>query len=198
MSSVDVDRIPALQLSLADAVFDDHQGLQRWLRVVALATDGADVLVTCEGDRERLRFPSDALVAARRAALGEQEVEDVDMNEWISRSYPGDVDSAAMAVVAHARDEADSGSQPPATAPVAHYEGLYGGDLDAIIDALGGTRDVRTRVLREAATRRHLTEAQLGSVSGAEASVELDDDDLIDTFSDWYVADGGFTDVSGG
>ncbi len=195
--SVDVDRIPALHLSLADAVFDDHEGLQRWLRVVALAAENGDVLVTCEGDDQVLRFAADALVAARRADVTGFEVEDVDMNDWISTSYPGDVDSAAAAVVAHARDRSGSGAQTPRTAPVAHYEGLYGGDLDAIIDALGATPDARTRVLREAATRRHLTEAQLGSVSGAEASVELDDDDLIDTFGDWYVADGGFTDMGG-
>lgn len=191
--SVEVDRIPALQLSLAHVVFDDHAGLERWLRVVALSLDGGDVLVTCEGDAEALRLPADALVASRLA--GPAEIEDVDMNEWVSASYAGDVSSFTSAVVAQTRDRSSRNSRPVTDDPVAHYEGFYGGDLDAIIDALGGTRDARTRVLREAATRRHLTQAQSAGRVPPSPPAGLDDDDLIDTLGDWYVGDGALTDT---
>lgn len=195
----EVYRVPAVQLSLADAVFDDRAGVERWLRVVALAVDGDDVLVTCQGEAEALRLPSRQYVAARRSGTPEAVAvaEDVDMNEWMSLSYSGDVASATAAVAAHAKDQPVVEPEPMLDDPVAHYEGgLYGGDLEAIIDALGGTSDARTRVLREAATRRHLAEAQGPGSSTPGRSADLDDDDLIDTLSEWYVGDGGFSDIS--
>ncbi len=190
---VDVDRIPALQLSLADMVWDDHPEKLRWLTVVSLARDVDHVLVTCAGDDLPLRIPADALVGVRRIVASHPHAGDeAEVHAQISGSYPGDVSSASAAVAAHA--DAHLPPRPSATPtrpyPNSHYEGLYGGDLDHVVDAVGGTPDAGTRDLRDAATKRHLTDPRDAS-SVAEPTAETDEE-IDERMSGWYAGDIGF------
>ena len=191
--TVDFDRIPALQLSLADMIWDDHPEQQRWLTVVSLALDVDHILVTCAGDDEPLRVPVDALVGVRRLVHAVPSAGDeAEVHAQISGYYPGDVASASEAVAAHA-----DAHQPPRPTgaptqpyPNSHYEGLYGGDLDHVVDAVGGTPDAQTRDLRDAATKRHLTEAR--DASGAAEPTAESDEELDERMSGWYAGDIGF------
>ena len=191
--TVDVDRIPALQLSLADMVWDDHPDQQRWLTVVSLALDVDHILVTCVGDERPLRIPVDALVGVRRiVASGPHAGDDAQVQAEMSGYYPGDVAEASAAVAAHA--DAHLPPRPSATPtrpyPNSHYVGLYGGDLDHVVDAVGGTPDSQTRDLRHAATRRHLTDPHDAS-SVAEPTSETDEE-IDERMLGWYAGDIGF------
>lgn len=190
--TVDVDRIPALQLSLADMVWDDHPEQQRWLTVVSLALDVDHVLVTCAGDALPLRIPADAFVGVRRLVPAvPQAGDEAEVNAQISGSYPGDVASASAAVAAHA--DAHLPPKPSGTPthpyPNSHYEGLYGGDLDHVVDAVGGTPDASTRDLRDAATKRHRTDPHdASSVAGPTAET---DEEIDERMYGWYAGDIG-------
>lgn len=190
--TVDVDRIPALQLSLADMVWDDHPEQQRWLIVVSLARDVDHVLVTCAGDQLPLRIPADALVGVRRIVAAHTHGGDEDVHAQISGYYPGDVASASAAVAAHA--DAHLPPRPSATPtrpyPNSHYEGLYGGDLDHVVDAVGGTPDAGTRDLRRAATKRHLTDPR--DASGVAEPTAETDEEIDERMAGWYAGDIGF------
>lgn len=186
--NVEVDRIPALHLCLADLVFDDHAGLQRWVPIVGLTLDTDHVLVMCQGDEQALRIPAGALVAVRRPELVGPHGDDSDLNDRMSGWYPGDVDSASAAVAAHSQQS----PQPPAGSlpyPNSHYEGLYGGDLDHVVDAVGGTPDAETRGRRDAATRRHLTQSTPQAEPAQDDSAEDDDGELLGRMGDGYIGD---------
>ncbi len=185
--NVEVDRIPALHLCLADMVFDDHAGLQRWVPIVGLTLDSEHVLVMCDGDEQPLRIPAGSLVAVRRPQHPGQH-SDEDLHDRMSGWYPGDVDSASAAVAAHSQapQQAAAGSLPY---PNSHYEGLYGGDLDHVVDAVGGTPDAETRGRRDAATRRHLTAAIQGSDASSDPAGEDEDSELLGRMGDGYVGD---------
>ena len=191
--TVEVDRIPALQLTLADLVWDDHPEQQRWLTVVSLALDVDHVLVTCAGDQQPLRIPVDALVGVRRLVPAVPQVGDEDeLHARIAGYYPGDVASATQAVADHtdahlSPTPSGSTSQPY---PNSHYEGLYGGDLDHVVDAVGGTPDEATRDRRLEATRRHLTERR--DAPDAEQPTTESDEELDERMSGWYAGDIGF------
>jgi hypothetical protein len=191
--TVDVDRIPALQLSLADMIWDDHPEQQRWLSVVSLALDGDHVLVTCAGDSVSLRIPAEAFVGVRRLIPAVPHTGDeAEVNAQISGYSPGAVASASAAVAAHADAHRPPKPSAPMTHPYpnSHYEGLYGGDLDHVVDAVGGTPDVATRDLRNAATRRHRTDPQdASSVAGPTAET---DEEIDERMSGWYAGDIGF------
>lgn len=195
--NVDVDRIPALQLSLADMVWDDHPEQQRWLTVVALVLDSDHILVTCAGDERPLRIPADARVGVRRIVPPvPQAGDEAEVHAQISGYYPGDVASASAAVAAHADAHLPLHTPVARTQPYpnSHYEGLYGGDLDHVVDAVGGTPDPQTRDLRQAATRRHLT-APHDASSVAEPTAETDEE-LDERMSGLYSGDvGGLVDT---
>lgn len=190
--TVDVARIPALQLCLADMVWDDHPEQQRWLTVASLVLDVDHVMVTCVGDELPLRIPADALVGVRRLAALPHGGDEAELHAQMSGSYPGDVSAARAAAAAHA--DAHQPPKPSATPtrpyPNSHYAGLYGGDLDHVVDAVGGTPDAETRDLRHAATRRHLTASQDAS-SVAEPTSETDEE-IDEQMSGWYAGDIGF------
>lgn len=185
---VEVDRIPAVQLSLADVVFDHHACQQRWVRIVGLVQDGDDVLVTCEGDEQPLRIPAGALVAARRnpSPSGGDEA---DIQQGISEWYPGDVSSANAAVREHARTPTPdpAGTKPY---PNAHYEGLYGGDLDHVVDAICGTADTETRGRRDEAFRRRRSQARREGEARQPAGDE-EEGELLGRMGDGYAGDVG-------
>jgi hypothetical protein len=189
--TVEADRIPALQISLADMVWDDHPEQQRWLTVVSLALDVDHVLVTCAGDDKPLRIPVDVLVGVRRFIRSVPQSGDDEMHDQIAGYYPGDVASATEAVAAHtdAHLPPRPASAPTQPYPNAHYEGLYGGDLDHVVDAVGGTPDAQTRDLRHAATKR-LSDARDASIV-AEPDTETDEE-LDERMAGWYAGDIGY------
>ena len=55
---------------------------------------------------------------------------------------------------------------------------------------MGGTPDAQTRDLRDAATKRHLTEAR--EESGAAEPTAESDEELDERMSGWYAGDIGF------
>lgn len=191
--SVHIDRIPALHLSLSDMIWDDHPAQQRWLGIIALALDDHHVVVTCEGDDQVLRVPVDVLVSVRRIMPAvPQTSDDAEVQALIAAAYPGDVATARAAAAAHA--DAHAAPRPSASPtrpyPNSHYEGLYGGDLDHVVDAVGGSPDLQPRDLRDAATRRHLTDAHDASAV-AEPTAETDEE-IDERMSGWYAGDIGF------
>lgn len=188
--SVHIDRIPALHLSLSDMIWDDHPAQQRWLGIVALALDAHHVVVTCEGDDQVLRFPGDVLVSVRRIVPAvPQTGDDAEVQALIAAAYPGDVATAraAAAAHAHAHGAPTPSSSPTRPYPNSHYEGLYGGDLDHVVDAVGGSPDLQPRDLRDAATRRHLTDPH--DSSGIAAPTAETDEEIDERMSGWYAGD---------
>lgn len=186
--NVEVDRIPAVQLSLADVVFDDRAGQRRWVGIVGLSRHGDDVLVTCSGADQPLRVPAGSLVATRRHATtgpGDETEIKVRMSDW----YPGDVDSASAAVMEHSRS-----TEPTPTAsepyPNVRYEGLYGGDLDHVVDAVGGTPDTETRGRRDEATRRRQTAARPVAEDAADSGEDDEGEaEMLGRLGDGYAGD---------
>ena len=190
--NIDVDRIPALYLSLADMVWDDHPDQQRWLTVSSLELDVDHVRVTCTGDELPLRIPADALVGVRRiVASVASSGDEAEVQAEIAGFYPGDVASVRAAVAAHAAAHLppSPSASPTRPYPNSHYEGLYGGDLDHVVDAVGGTPDAGTRGLRDAATKRHLTDPH---ESGAAAPTAETDEEIDERMFGWYAGDIGF------
>lgn len=183
--NVEVDRIPAVQLSLADVILDEHTGRRRWVGIEGLLRQGDDVLVTCHGDEQPVRIPAGSLVATRRhAAVGPGD--DAEIKVRMSNWYPGDVDSASAAVLEHSRTAkaAPTANEPY---PNAHYEGLYGGDLDHVVDAIGGTPDTETRGRRDEATRRRQTAAR--SVDEDSGDDDEGEAELLGRMGDGYAGD---------
>jgi hypothetical protein len=187
--SVHIDRIPALHLSLSDMIWDDHPTQQRWLGIVGLALDAQHVVVTCEGDEQALRIPVDTLVGVRRVMPVSHTSDDAEVQALIAAAYPGDVATARAAAAAHA--DAHGAPRPSSTPtrpyPNSHYEGLYGGDLDHVVDAVGGSPDSQTRDLRDAATRRHMSDPH-DSSGVAEPTAETDEE-LAERMAGYYAGD---------
>lgn len=191
--NVEVDRIPALHLSLSDMVFDDHTGLHRWVRIVGLVHDGDDVVITCDGDDQAIRIAAGTLVAVCRPATGVHHGgDDAAIQDSMCACYSGDVDSASAAVAAHAQEAPRPVSDGLRPYPNSNYEGMYGGDLDHVVDAVGGTPDAQTRGLRDAATRRHLTEVRNGRALAGGARAGDDQEEPVEHLADWYVGDVGY------
>jgi hypothetical protein len=153
----DSDRIPARRLTL-----DHYLPLAGgdWVRVTGLTLAGPDVVVAL-GPDSSVRVPAGHLVRARLSgALGDpaEEVED-HMAEW----YAGDVQAAQSAVGAQS-SEAPPGPTPPRVAfghPVPELVrdrslvGVFGGDLDAVLDTLGAAdADAEQARERRAAVQR--------------------------------------------
>ena len=130
----------------------------RWSRVVALTLDDDLVVATCEGHPGPVRLPAHMSIRVRRQIVAgdacdadDESAVEAGMATW----YPGDLGAAGSAVVAHA--SVDGQPRPPAGTDdeMSHYPGLYGGDLDHVVDALGGTPgDLSPADLRTAAFQR--------------------------------------------
>jgi hypothetical protein len=152
----DSDRIPALRLTL-----DHYLPLtgDDWVRVLALRLDGSDVVVTI-GPDSTFRVPTMQLVYARLSGSLTDPAEEVDqhMAHW----YAGDLMDAEYAVGSH---EAPATRRPgPRVAygqPVPELVrdrslvGIFGGDLDAVLDTVGtpDPKAGRARELRATAER---------------------------------------------
>lgn len=159
---MDPDRIPALHLTL-----DHYLPLAGgdWVRVTGLTLAGSDVVVAI-GPDSSFRVPAAQPVRARLSGALADPTEEVEahLGQW----YAGDLPAAERAVDSH-----DSDSTPRSARPRVAYGhpvpelvrdrslvGIFGGDLDAVLDTLGA-EDSDTGRARE---RR--AEAQKGQAEG--------------------------------
>jgi hypothetical protein len=176
----DVVRISPARLCLSDALLLESPEGPRWSPVTALALEGDLVVATCEGQEGPVRLPAHMSIRVRRtSAVGDADDEaavEAGMATW----YPGDLGAAGSAVVEHA--SVDGGRRPRAgeDAEMSHYPGLYGGDLDHVVDALGGTPgDLSPADLRAAAFQRSVA-ARRVPVPEEAAHPAADEDEAVD------------------
>ncbi|MGB7980548.1 MAG: hypothetical protein WCF36_07120 [Candidatus Nanopelagicales bacterium] len=185
-----LDTVFPLQLTLEDLIYDDHDGQQHWSQVVGLAADGDAVMVVCEGDPEPLRLPVSRPVRVRRRDASEHagapgQGEDVD---FVADYYPGDLDSA---MAAHAQPQLTPvRSRPGLSEP--HYDGVYGGDLDHVIAALGGKSKDADRVALEARAAAFLRRMLAPEVEDVDEDAAAEDNDSVnERMAGWYAGDLG-------
>jgi hypothetical protein len=193
-----VDRIPPLELTLADAVRITVGQEQRWAPVIGLVRAGQSVAITCAGLDRALVLPAGVPVVVLRGA---DETDDVDLEESMSGWYAGDVDSAGAAAAQRARGAAPplrgSGVVAAAAAGLSRdpsLVGIYGGDLDHVVDAMGGgDPNVAARELRVAAIQRTLA---AGRVEHAPQPGEAETDEITEAvearMAGWYAGDVGY------
>jgi hypothetical protein len=161
-----VDRIPPLELTLADALRITVGQQHRWAPVIGLVLAGEQVVVTCAGLDRALTLPAGVPVVVARST--EAEGDDADVEASMSGWYAGDMDSAGAAAKERANGApvplAGSGVVAAAAAGLSRdpsLVGIYGGDLDHIVDAMGaGDPNVAARELRVAAIQRTLAAAR--------------------------------------
>lgn len=151
---------PPLRITLEDLIWDDRPEAQHWARVVGLALVGSHVLLTLE-DGAQVTLDRVVPVRVRRPA---GPVDDGGIDESaIAGTYAGDVGSAGVAVADHARVPAASAETRPGVPAFTRdpeLVGIYGGDLDHVMDAMGtGHPEEPARTLREEETRKHLADA---------------------------------------
>lgn len=153
--NAEVEWTAPVRLTLEDSIWDEHHG-HGWVRVVGLLLDDEQVRVITEDPVGELVLPAVVPVRTRRmpTVIDEQGV-DEQMSSW----YAGDVSSIGAAVAAHAQAvppgvSATGGRPVPAFARDPELVGIYGGDLDAIVDAFGASGDVDARARRQAAFER--------------------------------------------
>jgi hypothetical protein len=193
-----VDRIPPLELTLADAMRISVGEEQHWAPVIGLVLAGDRVVVTCAGLDRALTLPADVPVVVLRGA--DTELDDGEFEASMSGWYAGDVDSAAAGAAPAERAKRPapplrgSGVVAAAAAGLSRdpsLVGIYGGDLDHIVDAMGG-RDpnVTARELRVAAIQRTLAAAR---EEHAPQPGEAETDEITEAvearMAGWYAGD---------
>lgn len=173
-----MDRIAALELCLGDAIPVPGSEPREWTRVVGLALDGGSVVVTGAEDAVTVRLRPDAAIpVVRAAALPADLADEVAFDERMFGWYAGDVAAAGAAVAGHAADlRTVAARQDPTPGHGlqrgADLVGIYGGDLDHVVDALGGRDDAQARAARAQAAQR--------STAAARPAAPVDDDDSDD------------------
>jgi hypothetical protein len=203
-----VDRIPPVQLTLEDSLRITVEGAPRWAPVLGLVRTGDIVVVTCAGLDTALALAASVPVVVLRtdqSAFGA----DGEVYEAMSDWYAGDVAQAGEAVTEHARVGARTGAggDPESAAPAAGSRrstferdpslvGIYGGDLDHIVDAMGaGTTDQDARS-RRAAHERSLAEAAAARADHAPQPGEPETDEITEAvearMAGWYAGDVDF------
>ena len=175
----DVVRILPGRLCLSDAIQVGAADAGRWARVVGLARDGHDVLVTCEGEPGPIRLAGSVAIRVQRDPRGERDAgDDESVEAGIATWYPGDLRAAGSAVLQHAARDGQPGAAGEPDVDIAHYSGLYGGDLDHVVDALGGAPgDLSPADLRAAAFQRSVAARRAAAAAGADADDDEGDDD---------------------
>jgi hypothetical protein len=170
----DVSRIPATRLCLTDELLLETPEGPRWSRVIGLALDEEHVLAICDGQADPVRMRALASVRVRRPGTATPDQEDEAVESGMAAWYPGDLRAAGSAVIQHAAADVRGadGAKPDEDA-ISHYPGLYGGDLDHVVAALGGTpADLSPADLRAAAFQRSVAARRDTPPAG-----EADDDD---------------------
>jgi hypothetical protein len=195
----DADRILPTQLRLGDAIWDAHPTTATWARVVGLALSGEHVVVTCEGDPQPLRLPAGAPIAVQRTGLHFPDpVDEAGVDERIAGYYAGDVASAGAAVADRtlARQQgtppraSDQGTRALVRDP--SLTGIYGGDLDHVMDAVTGHEaDPQASARRAAATQQRLAGASSAPAAGHADADEDTDEAVVEHMQGWYAGDLG-------
>jgi hypothetical protein len=165
-----VSRIPANRLCLGDGLPIESPDGVRWARVISLGLDDDVVVVHCEGHPDPVRVPGTASIRVRRARgpLGADADEETALEAGISTWYPGDLRAAGSAVLQHAFSDRSGDKPSGGDADIHHYPGLYGGDLDHVVTALGGTpddlspADLRTEAFQRSAAAKRAVAAARG------------------------------------
>lgn len=185
---------PPLHIELEDLIWDDRPDAQRWARVVGLSLAGDHVVLTLD-DGASLALNRVVPVRVRRVAGPPDD--GVNDETSIAGMYAGDVDSAGAAVADHARVPAPPAGRTRPGVPDFTRDpelvGIYGGDLDHVMDAMGtGHPEEPARTLREAETRKHLADAAAHPPEPAE---EVDDSEAEEAqaarIASWYAGDLG-------
>jgi hypothetical protein len=195
--NVNVDRVPPLRLTLDDSIRIGDSAHGQWARIVGLAVDGDRVLVTCVNPDVQLRLLPDVRVAVHRAGAVNDTLEEFGVEERIADYYAGDVDAAGAAVTDHRTDHEPipSSRVAPELPRNPDLVGIYGGDLDHIVDALGGTTDAQARARRDEALQRSLAEHAENSNEKAEQpnpDAEAEAEELVaQQMAGWYAGDLG-------
>lgn len=187
----DRDRIPALHLTLEHEVRTESGD---WVAIQGLSRDGDDVVVTCCEGRVQWRVPASSRVAARSGGSGADPTDERDLDVRMAGWYAGDVDAAEHAVEDHHHPEPPEparrvayGHEVPDLQRDPELVGIYGGDLDHVVDALGAAADVDARARRQEAYARGMARAH------HEEPVEdsQTDEDVEKQISGWYAGDLG-------
>lgn len=174
----DIARIRPRRLCLSDAIVVGAGEGARWARVIGLALDGADVVATCEGEPQPVRLAGSVAIRVRRDASGERDTgDDESVEAGIATWYPGDLRAAGSAVLQHAAADRGPGAPAAPDDDVSHYSGLYGGDLDHVVDALGGAPgDLSPADLRAAAFQLRVAARRAEAAADAEEAEQAEDD----------------------
>lgn len=188
----DVSRIPATRLCLSDELQLETPEGPRWSRVIGLALDEEHVLAICEGRAEPVRMRVLASIRVRRAQPPVHDHEDeAAVESGMATWYPGDLRAAGSAVIQHAAADGRGPDRPgPDEDTISHYSGLYGGDLDHVVAALGGTpADLSPADLRAAAFQRSVAARRDAPRAG---DADEDDAEAVDEqISGLYAGDLG-------
>lgn len=185
---------PPLTIQLEDLIWDDRPEAQCWTRVVGLALVGTHVVLSLE-DGGQLELDRVVPVRVRRPT-GPPDDAGLD-DVTIAGLYAGDVGPAGAAVADHARvpRPASAGSRPgvPDFTRDAELVGIYGGDLDHVMDAMGtGHPEERARTLRDEETRKHLADAAAHPAPRPEEVDEADsEEEQAARMAGWYAGDLG-------
>ncbi len=185
-----LDTVFPLQLTLEDLIYDTHEGQHHWLNIVGLAAAGDAVMVVCEGDAEPLRLPVSRPVRVRRRDASEHagtpaHGEDAD---FVADYYPGDLDSAKAA---HAQPQLTPVRSGPGPSEP-HYDGVYGGDLDHVIAALGGRSKEGDRAALEARAAAFLRRMHAPDIDEVDEDAAADDNESVnERMAGWYAGDLG-------
>lgn len=192
--SDDVARIPATRLCLSDELLLQTPEGPRWSRVIGLALDGEHVLAICEDSEDPVRLSVQASLRVRRAARVVTDLEDdAAVEDGMATWYPGDLRAAGSAVIQHASADGQ-GAAAEASGEgdgISHYSGLYGGDLDHVVAALGGTpADLSPADLRAAAFQRSVA-ARRDASTDANPDDDESDEAVDEQISGLYAGDLG-------
>ena len=194
-----VDRIPPVELTLEDSLRITVGGRAGWAPVLGLVRTGDIVVVTCAGLDTALALDASVPVVVLRSppsAYGEEEA-DEEMFGW----YSGDVAEAGEAVSEHSRFVASGAGTPVGERPSTFERdpslvGIYGGDLEHIMDAMGtGPSDAEARA-RRAEAQRSLAEAAASHPDHAPQPGEPETDEITEAvearMAGWYAGDVDF------
>lgn len=152
-----VERVLPTRLGLGDTVLVGPPDARRWVRVVGLSVEGGHVVVRAADAPDALRLPAGVPVLVAHPCEHEHLTDDRALEEQMAGWYAGDLHAAGQAVAGHATDPGGGRGQGRGSAPGRQdLVGIYGGDLDHVMDAMGGSPDAAARLLRADAVRRAL------------------------------------------
>jgi hypothetical protein len=194
-----VDRIPPVQLTLEDSLRITVEGREQWAPVLGLVRTGDIVVATCAGLDTALALSATVPVVVLRSdqsAYGD----DGEVYEAMSGWYAGDVSEVGKAVSEHTRTDGEA--RAPSARRPSNFQrdpslvGIYGGDLDHIMDAMGAAPADEDARSRRAQVQRTLAEAAAARAAHAPQPGEPETDEITEAVEErmagWYAGDVDF------